>query len=89
MAEYTIILTAKITEQHHSTGHTRHFNHGELLGMPKHLQIVQYPGDPGCYLIYCAADGREMTDTYHETIDAAKDQAMAEFELQHREWRSA
>ena len=53
---------------------------------PKQLRIEQLDGDDGFYLFYCGADGHELSDTYHETIEAAFDQAQWEFGIEAHEW---
>jgi hypothetical protein len=50
------------------------------------LRIAQYPSDPGFYLLYCDGDGREMTDTYHDSLEEAMAQAEWEFETKEGEW---
>ncbi|WP_194817234.1 hypothetical protein [Nocardia sp. XZ_19_385] len=45
------------------------------------LAIAKYNEDAsaGCYLFYCDANWSVLTDTWHETVEDAIDQANAEF----------
>jgi hypothetical protein len=70
-----------------AAGKTRHTLHGEPLAAPAALRIVQYASDPGFYLLYLDAAGRELTDTYHDTLDGAMSQAEWEFAVMPGEWR--
>ncbi len=61
------------------TGSTQHFVNGKLQEAAYGLAICQYkPGD-GYYLFYCNSDWVGFADTWHETIDDAKDQAEYEY----------
>ena len=40
----------------------------------------------GYYLFYCDADGIEQTDTWHESLEGAQDQALFEFGVEPEEW---
>ena len=61
------------------TGKTRHIVHGREATNFAALAIAQYQSDPGFYLFYCDGDWNTITDTYHDTIDAAIAQAQFEF----------
>jgi len=39
------------------------------------LRIAQFAGDDGYYLLRCDGNGKELTDTYHPSIEDAVDQA--------------
>lgn len=71
------------------TGATKHLYativDGELVpGRPMAsfaaLVIVRYKSDAGYYLIYLNDAGEEMTDTWHETLEDALNQAEHEYE---------
>jgi hypothetical protein len=53
------------------------------------LRIVQYDGGAGYYLMYVDNEGRELTDTWHESLDAAMAQATWEFRVEPEDWSSA
>ncbi|HEX8002066.1 MAG TPA: hypothetical protein VF519_05170 [Mycobacteriales bacterium] len=61
-----------------ASGRTRHVVYGEPQGTFAALAIARYDSDPACYLFYCDADWRVVTDTCHDTIEGAL--AQAEFE---------
>jgi hypothetical protein len=44
------------------------------------------PAADAFYLFYFDADGRCLTDTWHQTLEAAKAQAQFEFEITDEEW---
>jgi len=61
------------------TSNTQHIVNGKLFNTVYGLAICQYkPGD-GYYLFYCTDDWAEVTDTWHETVEDAKDQAEFEY----------
>jgi hypothetical protein len=58
---------------------TRHIVRGEQVGSFAHLAIARYPEEPGYYLFYCDDDWTVVTDTFHESREAAEAQATHEF----------
>jgi hypothetical protein len=68
-----------LTNTNNKTDNTRHFVDGELLDNFYGLAIYKFDGGQGFYLYYCDENWNEVTDTYHETIEAAKRQAECEF----------
>jgi hypothetical protein len=63
-----------------------HYVKGELIEEIYGLQIVCYADDAGYYLLYLDKNGKEITDTYHETIESAIEQADLEFNLTDNLW---
>src|SRR3954462_15491172 len=61
------------------TGAARHFVRGEDAGDFFGLALARYDNDPGVYLLYCDADWRCVTDTYHDSVEQAEAQASREF----------
>jgi hypothetical protein len=84
--EYVVLWKVRITGLHRPTGKTVHYSGGEVVPTPSELQIAQYPGDDGYYLFYLDESGQEMTDTFHDDIRSAMDQADWEFEVKSSEW---
>lgn len=82
----TILGQAILNESHLARGRTAHVVAGERTARPAVLQLVQFEGDSGCYLFGLAEDGRELTDTYHDNIQLARDQARFEFEVSESDW---
>ena len=77
---------------HVPTGRTRDFyglpddpNRVELPP-PVLLRIVHYDADDCFYLLYCNADGVELTDTFRDSIEDAQRQAQFEFNVRTEEW---
>lgn len=54
------------------------------LPVPSFLEIVEQHG--AIYLLRLDADGGCITDTWHETVDAAKQQATFEFGIVEGDW---
>ncbi|HUX80684.1 MAG TPA: hypothetical protein VMW10_13215 [Alphaproteobacteria bacterium] len=59
---------------------------GEKMKAPHELQIVVYPDDSGYYLLYFDINGKEITDTYHETLEGGLKQAEWEFNIPPNDW---
>lgn len=78
-----------LTEKHQPTGRTVHTRDGGLIRVPSALAIAQLAGDPGFYLYYLDSNHKELTDTYHSTIEQAQKQASFEFGVEETDWRSA
>ena len=73
--------------KHSRTSSTRQYvGNSQLLDLPKFLEIVQIDPDPGYYLIQFDSNDVELTDTYHETIIDAQEQARREFQVSLDEW---
>jgi hypothetical protein len=68
------------------TGLVRYTFAGVDVGTAATLRIVQYDGAPGFYLIHLDEEGREIADTYHDTIEDALEQAELEFAVKPQEW---
>ena len=81
-----LIAYLVITEDHKRTGNTEHI----VDGLPTEdfygLAICKYKDDPGYYLFYCDASWETITDTYHDTVEDAKDQAAFEYSDTEKDW---
>lgn len=87
MSGYSIIAYVRLTENHHQTGKTRHFIQGSLMNIPSALRIIQYDEGSGYFLLYFDESGKELTDTFHDSLEKALAQAEMEFEVQSDEWQ--
>ncbi len=76
-------------ERHRPTGKTRHIVGGELWEGARGLRIVRYAADGGFYLLYLDESGREVTDTWHESLEDALRQATFEFNVDPEDWTLA
>jgi hypothetical protein len=68
------------------TGHTKHYEGSNELPPAIKLQIAQYEKDDGFYLFYLNQSDEVMTDTYHDTIEAAMSQAEWEYNVRPDAW---
>jgi hypothetical protein len=75
-----VICFTPIDRRHRFTGACRQVVEGELMGPMAGLAICQYRGDDGFYLFGCDAQWNTVTDTWHATLEEAKDQAEFEYE---------
>ena len=89
MSNEKIIFKVSLTDKHKPTGRTVHTRDGNPIHVPAGLAIVQLSGDPGFYLYYLDSNGREITDTYHSTIEQAMKQASFEFGVEVTDWKQA
>ena len=87
MNDEIIYREIDLGQKHKPTGKTKHYRGAGELPKPAHLKIVRYSGDPGYLLLYLDKDGNEMTDTYHETLEDALEQANWEFGIEAEEWK--
>ena len=84
--EYVVLRRVQISGKFRPTGKTKHHVYGVEMPTPSSLKIVKYPNDPGFYLFYCNDKGEEMTDTWHETLQKAFEQANWEFGVVEGDW---
>jgi hypothetical protein len=76
----------ELTNRHTVTGRTIHRHGDTVLPPPAVLKIVQYDDDGGYYLLRLSANGQEITDTLHDTINNAKEQARFEYQVSPNDW---
>ena len=79
IGEAHVLAYTIIDERNQPTGACKHVAGGEPFGPAAGLAICQYPGENGYYLFYCTTDWEVVTDTWHESIEDAKDQAEFEY----------
>ncbi len=68
------------------TGKVTHSTEDGILPAPYALSIIQDDCDGGYYLLYLDKDGIEQTDTYHEHLCLALEQAEFEFGIKPDSW---
>lgn len=83
-----VVSWLRLTEAHRPTGATSHRVDGKPVEAAAELRVMQFEGDPGFYLIHLDKSGEELTDTYHETIEQAFEQAHFEYGIVRDEWCS-
>lgn len=78
MLDGAVVLgTTRLIPSAH-TAKVRHEVQGELIEAASNLAIARYADQSGFYLFYCDAAWTVLTDTWHDSIEAAV--AQAEFE---------
>ena len=75
-----VLRRSVIDERHRTTGNCRQVVGTELQGLAAGLAICQYAGETACYLFGCDAEWNTVTDTWHETLEQALQQAEFEYE---------
>jgi hypothetical protein len=86
MSHYLILREVRLKKTHEPTGKTHHYYGDKEIAPPSKLQVVKYPNDMGYYLLYFDEHDRELTDTYHDSLEGAIAQAEWEFQIQTHEW---
>ena len=86
-------LRAKVSG---TTGKTRHFIGDLVDGTPMSVENVRTPEwveisevDGAYYLFHLDAEGVCFADTWHQTLEEAKQQAAFEFGIEAKEWSKA
>ncbi len=88
MSNY-LVLRRTLRKSHHiPRGKTRHYLGSDEIQLSHELIIVQIPPDEGYYLLYLDGEGNELTDTYHDSLEKALDQAKWEFNIEADEWEN-
>jgi len=67
-------------ENRKATGRTEHIHIGKTVEPTVGLAICKYDNENGYYLFGCNSNWDSVTDTWHETIDDAIEQAEWEYE---------
>ena len=75
----TVLATARL-DIAQATGNTRHLRDGGLANARiTRLAIARYEDQSGVYVFYCDDDWSVVTDTFHDEVDGARNQARFEF----------
>ena len=83
-----VVCFARITPGVRRTGATLHTRDGEALASVAGLVITQESSGSSYYLLYCDNQWRPLTDTWHESLGDAKEQAEFEYEGIGQRWQS-
>ena len=84
--EYEVLHEIVLDARHRQTGFTGHFRDGQPLSPPNKLQIVRFAGDDAVHLIHLDSSDVEQTDTWHESVEDAREQARLEFGVEPEQW---
>jgi hypothetical protein len=76
----TLICYTPIDSRHRHTGNCRQIVSRVLQSPAAGLAICQYDNEPCYYLFGCDENWQTKTDTWHQTLEDAKDQAEFEYE---------
>jgi len=73
------------------TGATRHIIHGreseDIASQIAWVEIEPADADGNFFLFYFTAAGTFLTDTWHQSLEDAKEQARFEFEIEDADWQ--
>lgn len=81
-----VVCYTPIDSRHRLTGNAKQIVGGALVGPASGLAICQYEGDTAYYLFGCDAEWNSLSDTWHETLEDAKEQAEFEYEGTSNTW---
>ena len=81
-----VICYTFVDGRHTPTGNCEQIVAGVLQGPAQGLAICQYKGEDAFYLFGCDAEWNTVTDTWHETLDDAMDQAEFEYSGVSKTW---
>ncbi len=84
---YKVLFQVYLAEHHKPTGNVRAIIRGKTAPVPVELRIAQMEDDPGVYLLHYNNKGEEITDTYHDSVELAMEQAEFEFGVGAQDWR--
>ena len=87
IGDLPVVFYTPIDARHTPTSATRHWSGGELLGPAAGLAVCA--ADGGFYLFGCDADWEPVTDTWHDSVEDAKEQAEFEYVGTATTWRPA
>jgi len=83
---FPVVCYSPVDERHRFTGQTRQVVQGVLMGAMSGLAICQLPDSQQFYLFGCDGDWNVVTDTCHQSLDDAKEQAEYEYEGVSQTW---
>ena len=81
-----VVRWSPIDDRHRSMGNCRQIVAGVLQSPAAGLAICQYEGETAYYLFGCDSDWNSVTDTWHQSLEEALDQAEFEYEGISRTW---
>jgi hypothetical protein len=86
IGEAKTLFYTEMDNRHIKTENTRHSVNRQLIENINGLAICKYDNDPGCYLFGCDENWSSITDTYHDSIEEAKEQAEFEYKNSAATW---
>jgi hypothetical protein len=83
---YKVVCYTPIDSRHRFTEKTRQIVRGKLMGAMSGLAICQPGKLDEFYLFGCDSDWNVVTDTWHQSLNEAKEQAEYEYEGVSETW---
>lgn len=84
-----VVCYTPVDERHRYTGNTKQIVGGVALGPSAGLAICQYDGEECFYLFGCDANWNSQSDTWHQSLEDAKEQAEFEYQGTSATWLSS
>ena len=84
---YKVVCYASIDSSHRFTGKTKQIVRGELMGAMSGLAICKPDKTDEFYLFGCDSKWNVVTDTWHQSLSEAMEQAEFEYEGVTQAWR--
>jgi hypothetical protein len=81
-----VICYTPIDQRHQFTGACKQIVHGAVMGPMAGLAIGQYADHKAFYLFGCDSDWQCVTDTWHQTLEEAQQQAEFEYAGVNKTW---
>ena len=81
-----VLYFTVIDERHRFTGACVQKVGGEVVGPLSRLAITKYAEGRGVYLFGCDLDWHSITDTFHDSVEEAMDQAEFEYRGTRATW---
>ena len=81
-----VVCYTPIDQRHVKTGNTVHLTGRDETEGPRGLAICQYDDEDGYYLFSCDQEWQSLSDTWHQALDDAKDQAEFEYKGTSQSW---
>jgi len=89
VAALRVVCHTPIDARHRHTGDCQQLVAGQLMGPMSGLAICREKSEYAYYLFGCDNDWQAITDTWHESIDTAKQQAEFEYEGVSKTWNES
>jgi hypothetical protein len=84
-----VILWTSVDHRHRPTGACRHYFDGHRAGPASWMAICKFEDGNACYLFRYHPDKNCYSDTFHDSVEDAKEQAEFEYEGVTKTWVDA
>jgi len=86
---YRVVCCSPIDERHRFTGKTKQVVRGQVMGAMAALAICHPAQAQEFYLFGCDSDWNVVSDTWHQSLEEAQEQAEFEYEGINKTWSYA